>query len=263
MLIAHLSDPHLRASGQLYQGLVDSNALFDIALDTLAALDPQPDIVLIGGDLVDEGTAAEYATVTEKLARIAQPVYAIPGNHDAREPFRQCLASRGYLPAEGPLHFCIDGPVRVIGFDVTVPGAHHGQVDAAAAEWLDQTLAQAPDTPTLVLMHQPPVQSGITCIDGYNCRGEDLLAAVLSRHPQVERLLCGHIHRFMQTAFGGTQLICAPSTATAIAARLTPDAPPASFVEPPALLLHDARRPGPIVTHYLPVGRFPGPFPFF
>ena len=63
MLIAHLSDPHLRQTGHLYPGLIDSNAMFDLTLDTLAAPRPEPDIVIIGGDLVDKGTEAEYETV--------------------------------------------------------------------------------------------------------------------------------------------------------------------------------------------------------
>lgn len=263
MLIAQLSDPHLRARGDLYQGLVDSNAMFDLALDTLEALDPQPDLVILSGDLVDEATPEEYANAAEKLARIRQPVYAIPGNHDERGAFRGCLAGAGYLPGDGPLHYVVEGDLRVVAFDITVPGDHHGEVDAAAASWLDRTLAEAPETPTMVMMHQPPILSGIDCIDTYNCRGADLLAAVLTRHPQVERLLCGHVHRFMQTRFGGTLLMTAPSTTTAIALRLEPGATPASFVEPPALLLHDLRSGRPLMTHYVPVGRFPGPFPFF
>lgn len=126
MLIAHLSDPHLRAKGQLYQGLVDTNALFDLALDALLALDPQPDIVILTGDLVDEPTAEDYAQATEKLSRIRQPVYAIPGNHDERQAFRGCLAGAGYLPDDGPLHYVVDGALRVVALDVTVPGEHHG-----------------------------------------------------------------------------------------------------------------------------------------
>ncbi|MAY44297.1 MAG: phosphodiesterase [Rhodobacteraceae bacterium] len=263
MLIAHLSDPHLRAKGQLYQGLVDTNALFDLALDALLALDPQPDIVILTGDLVDEPTPLDYAQATEKLSRIRQPVYAIPGNHDEREAFRGCLAGAGYLPDDGPLHYVVDGALRVVALDVTVPGEHHGLVDMAAASWLERTLAQAPEVPTLVMMHQPPILSGIDCIDTYNCRGADLLEAVLSRHGQVERLLCGHVHRYMQARFAGTMVITAPSTATSIALRLGPDAAPASVLEPPALLLHDLRPGRPLMTHHVPIGRFPGPFPFF
>ncbi|QEN85167.1 phosphodiesterase [Labrys sp. KNU-23] len=265
MLIAHLSDPHLRETGRLYQGLVDSNAMFDLAIETLNAFRPEPDIVIIGGDLVDEGTEADYETVRHALSRLRQPVYAIPGNHDEREAFRTCFREAGYLTAAGPLHFDTGRrwPVRVIGFDVTVPGQHYGDIDEAALLWLQQALAKCPDQPTVILMHQPPIDSGIDAIDTYKCLHGERLAELLPRHGNVERILCGHIHRFMQAQFAGTALMTAPSTATSIALRLTEGSTPASYVEPPAFLLHHWRPRQGLVTHWVPIGRFPGPMPFF
>lgn len=139
MLIAHLSDPHLRQRGHLYRGLIDSNAMFDLALDTLAALRPESDIVIIGGDLVDKGTEADYETVRDALKRLHQPVYAIPGNHDERENFRRCFQGSDYIAASGPLHFDTGDrwPVRVIGLDVTVLGQHHGDIDDEASTGCD------------------------------------------------------------------------------------------------------------------------------
>jgi Icc protein len=55
MLIAHVSDPHMRPPGVLYQGLVDSNAMFAAAVDHLNKLRPRPDLVVVSGDLVDKG----------------------------------------------------------------------------------------------------------------------------------------------------------------------------------------------------------------
>ncbi|MGO4339272.1 phosphodiesterase [Labrys sp. KB_33_2] len=265
MLIAHLSDPHLREKGHLYQGLVDSNAMFDLAIETLKAFRPEPDIVIIGGDLVDEGAEAEYETVRHALSRLRQPVYAIPGNHDERAAFRACFSETGHLVAAGPLHFDTGGrwPVRVIGFDVTVPGQHYGEIDDAALLWLEKALTEHPDRPTAILMHQPPIDSGIDIIDAYKCLRGERLAELLLRHGNVERVLCGHIHRFMQARFAGTTLLTAPSTATSIALRLTEGAPPASYVEPPAFLLHHWRPRQGLVTHWVPIGRFPGPMPFF
>src|SRR2546430_13016955 len=34
--------------------------------------------------------------------------------------------------------------------------------------------------------------------------GSDALARVIARHPQVERVLCGHLHRPIQFRFAGT-----------------------------------------------------------
>lgn len=265
MLIAHLSDPHLRAPGQLYQGLVDSNAMFEAALRQLEQLDPQPDVVLISGDLVDHGTEAEYAHAADLLGRIRQPLLIIPGNHDDREGFRACFRDQAHLAPAGPLHFAVGdvGPVRILGLDVTVPGAHHGEMDDAACAWLEARLAEEPTRPTLIMMHQPPIESGIACIDPYRCLKGERLERIVARYPSVERVLCGHIHRVMQRRFGGTLLMTAPSTTTAIALRLKPEAEPASFIEPPAMLLHQWRPGAGLVTHLLPIGAFPGPLPFF
>ena len=112
------------------------------------------------------------------------------------------------------------------------------------------------------MMHQPPFVSGIPYIDAYQCRRGDRLAEIVLRYPAVERILCGHIHRSMQLRFGGTVLCTAPSTTTAIALRLDPDAAPASYIEPPALLLHQWRPDTGLITHWCRSVSFPGPMPF-
>ena len=52
MLIAQLSDPHVREAGVLYQDVVDSNRMFAEALAHLHALDRRPDLIVLTGDSV-------------------------------------------------------------------------------------------------------------------------------------------------------------------------------------------------------------------
>jgi 3',5'-cyclic AMP phosphodiesterase CpdA len=264
MLIAHLSDPHVRPDGELYQGVVDSNAQFAAAIAQINAFAPRPDLVLLSGDLVDHGHAEEYDMLVRLLGPLEVPVLAIPGNHDEREAFRQAFAGQAWLPAQGPIDYAVGdrGPLRIVALDVTLPGQHHGAVSKEGAAWLDRMLAAEPSRPTIVMMHQPPFDTGIPYMDLYSCREGSRLSAVLARHPQVERLLCGHVHRVMQLRFGGTMLCTAPSTTTTIALRLQPAASPASHIEPPAMLLHHWRTGTGLVTHFVPIGTFPGPFPF-
>lgn len=264
MLIAQLSDPHVRPEGVLYQGVVDSNAMFAAAVAQVNALDSPPDLVLLTGDLVDEGNPEEYTMLRRLLGRLGMPVLAIPGNHDDRDAFRKAFHDHGYMPPAGPINYVADdfGPVRIVALDVTVPGQHHGTVSANGAQWLDDELAAEPGRPTLLMMHQPPFATGVPYLDLYHCREGARLAAVVARHPAVERIVCGHVHRFMQLRFGGTMLCTAPSTATAVALRLRRDARPASYVEPPALLLHHWRPETGLITHFVPIGTFPGPYPF-
>jgi 3',5'-cyclic AMP phosphodiesterase CpdA len=263
MLIAQISDPHVRPEGVLYQGVADSNAQLAAAIAQLNALDPRPDIVLLSGDLVEKGTAPEYAKLRQLIDRLQMPAFVIPGNHDDRDAFREAFRDHDYLPDLGPMHYVVDGgPVRIVALDVTIPGLHHGEIDETAAQWLDGVLAAEPARPTLIMMHQPPFDTGVPYLDLYACREGARLSEVVARHRQVERIVCGHVHRFMMLRFGGTILCTAPSTTTAIALRLRPDAEPASHVEPPAFLLHHWRPQTGMVTHLMLIGDFPGPYPF-
>jgi 3',5'-cyclic AMP phosphodiesterase CpdA len=227
-------------------------------------LDPQPDLVLLTGDLVDTGSPTEYSMLRTLLAPLRAPLLAIPGNHDEREAFRASFANHDWLPHTGPIHFVSGrhGAVRIVAVDVTQPGLHHGVFSDADAQWLDGVLASEPERPTLVMLHQPPFESAVPYLDAYLCRNGSLLKEVVARYPAVERIVCGHVHRHMQLRFAGTLLCTAPSTTTAIALQLRPGAPPQSHVEPPAFLLHHWRPAVGMVTHLVPIGAFPGPFPF-
>jgi len=264
MLIAHLSDLHIRPQGQLYQGLVDSNAMCEAAIVHLNALNPAPDVVIVTGDIVDRGSPAEYIMAKKLLSELKQPVLIIPGNHDDRREFRAARLTEPYGVDLEPFNFvaCEFGPVRIIGLDITVPGKHHGNFDARSKEWLENALAQEPNRPTLIMMHHHPFLSGIPYIDIYGCENGESLANVIRRFPAVERVVCGHIHRSMQLRFGGSVLCTAPSTTTAIALQLDPHALEASFIEPPAMLLHHWKPDTGIITHWVPIGSFAGPMPF-
>jgi 3',5'-cyclic AMP phosphodiesterase CpdA len=154
------------------------------------------------------------------------------------------------------------GPVHIVAFDVTVPSKHHGEVTGAALSSLDGGLAAEPGRPTVIMMHQQPLVCGVPYLDKYCCFGADRLEQVVSRHKSVQRILCGHVHRYMQLLFGGTLLCSAPATTTAIALRPFAGAEPASFLEPPGFLLHYWRDQGGMLTHSVPIGDFAGPFPF-
>src|SRR4030095_2203157 len=130
MLLAQISDLHVRPVGQSYKDAVDSNRMFADAVEHLNRLDPRPDLVLITGDLVDEGLEAEYANLRTLLARLKLPCLLMPGNHAHCEVLARCSPAHAYLRSRGPNHSVIDRPpLRIVALDTTVPGDHHGEVD--------------------------------------------------------------------------------------------------------------------------------------
>lgn len=264
MLIAQISDPHVRPRGVLYHGTVDSNAMLTKAVRHLNTMTPRPDLVILSGDIVDKGSSAEYEMAREILDRIEMPLRIIPGNHDDRETFRAAFADHAYLPKAGPHSYAIGdmGPLRIVALDVTVPGAHHGIIDEERAVWLEKVLAAEPDRPTLIVMHQPPFDTGIPYMDPYSCRNGTRLAEIVARYPTVERIVCGHMHRAMQIRFGGTLLCTSPSTTTTIALQLDAGATDATYLEPPAMLLHHWKPDTGLITHHIMIGDYAGPYPF-
>src|SRR5205085_544472 len=109
--------------------------------------------------------------------------------------------------------------------DTLVAGKHHGELCVERLEWLDRTLAAAPDRPTVVIMHHPPFMTGIDYMDKYGLENPGALAEIIARHSQIERILCGHLHRSIDCRFAGTVAGTAPSTAHQIALNFLPDAP--------------------------------------
>lgn len=263
MLIAQLSDPHVRPNGQLYQGVVDSNGRFAEAITHIVALDTRPDLVLITGDLVDTGHPLEYRAIREILAALPIPYLVIPGNHDDRDNLRAAFADHDYLPQDGPLHYCVDDhPIRIIGVDSTIPGEHHGHIDQAGLDWLAETFAQEPDKPTIVMLHHPPFVCGIPYLDEYRYFDEPSLQAVIQRSTNIEIVLCGHVHRPMVKRWANTVVCACPSTATQIDLSLAATAAPSSHDGPRAYMLHSWDERAGLVSHTVHLGESRGPYPF-
>lgn len=219
MLIAQVSDPHVTTEGSAIRALVDTPQRLVDAFTSCASLPRVPDVILLTGDLVNDATDTEYDLLVEAMAHAPCPVYPIPGNHD--DPRRLAAAfSRTTVcpvelpPGDGPFHYVVDDhDVRLVAFDSTDPGNHSGLVTEVSAAWLDDTLAARPESPTMVFTHHVPYRTGAWWFDYNGVAGADRLRAVLARHPQVVRVVSGHVHRATSTTWGRLTLSSAPSTA--------------------------------------------------
>jgi Icc protein len=265
-LLVQLSDTHIRMPGELAYRRVDTAAFLTQAIVSVLALAQAPEAVLVTGDLTDFGRAAEYAHLRSLLAPLACPVYLMPGNHDDRSELRRAFPEHAWLRQSGDafLQYVVDlGGLRLVAIDTSVTKAPHGELGEEHLAWLDAALAEDRATPTIVAMHHPPFATFIGHMDEIGLRqGERGLAAVIERHPQVERIVCGHLHRSIQTRFAGTIAMTAPSTAHAVTLDLTNNAASEFAMQPPGFLVHAWSETGRVVSHLAFSGTFDGPHPF-
>jgi 3',5'-cyclic-AMP phosphodiesterase len=277
MLVAQITDLHILAAGKLYHSPhraipadaqsgwshIDTAACLARAVATLNALNPRPDVVVATGDLTDHGAAEEYANLRMLLAPLQMPAYLIPGNHDSRDGIRAAFGADSYLPTDGFLHYVIENyPLRIIALDTHIPGEHGGLLCAERLQWLDRTLAAAPNKPTVLMMHHPPFPTGIAHMDVHSLHNPAAFAEVVRRHPQVERILCGHLHRTIDHRFAGTIAGTCPSTAHQLVLDMAEGAPAEFTFEPPGYQLHFWRDGVGLVSHTAVFGDWPGPYPF-
>ncbi|WIX32458.1 phosphodiesterase [Salinicola sp. JS01] len=264
MLIAQITDLHLRRPGQKAYRVVETDRYLAPAVAALNALEPRPDVVLISGDLTDFGRPEEYATLAEQLAPLAIPWYLIPGNHDDRQALRAAFPTHDYLggPNQAFIQYVVERfPLRLIGLDTLVPGESRGELCTERLDWLADRLAEQPERPTLIFMHHPPFATGIGHMDAIGLSGRDALAALVRTYPNVERIVCGHVHRTLFQRFAGTLASCCPSTAHQVALDLRDDGDSAFVLEPPGYHLH-LWRDEVLTTHHAVIGDYAGPYPF-
>jgi 3',5'-cyclic-AMP phosphodiesterase len=267
LLIAQISDLHIKRPSVLAYGQVDTAAALTRCVATLNAFRPRPELVVISGDLADTPVAEEYEHLNRLLAPLEIGFAAVPGNHDSRELMRAALPKGGYAQSTGPLNSLhAVGPLDLVLLDSSVPGKPHGELEAPTLAWLDATLASSSTRPALIFLHHPPFVTGIHHMDVQNLRNAGALANVLRRHPRARLVAAGHVHRAALTQFLGIPATICPAPNHAVALDLEDSLPPSFKVEPPAFHLHtwfSGEHFGDLITHHVPIGDFPGPFPFF
>lgn len=252
MLIAQITDLHVVAEGTLALGAVDTNACLAEAVARLNTLSPRPDVVVVTGDLVNDGRPEEYDALGPLLSRLEIPMLAVPGNHDDRDGMRAVFAGADWLPADGgPIRFAVDcGPLRLIGLDTLVPGAVHGEVGCEQLAWLERALAGRGTRPTVVMMHHPPFRTGLEVADAIGCLDGAEVQQAMAPFPGVQRVLCGHLHAHIVAPFASTIAMTAPGAAHQFAIDLAGAGPIAWTREPPAIALH--RWTGTAMVSHLP-----------
>lgn len=203
-----------------------------------------PNVLLATGDLTDKGDDESYARVAELFSTVPWPVLPAMGNHDVRENFNRHFP--GYADPNGFIQYTRDlGPVRLVVIDTLEEGRHGGAFCELRAAWLKERLAEATDRPTYIVMHHPPVESGIEWMttDPFEPWVERFADALMDA-PQVKGLICGHLHRSFTIQWKGLTVAVCSSTAPQVSLDLrpidvdNPDNRAMIVAEDPAYALH-------------------------
>ncbi|WP_082093136.1 metallophosphoesterase family protein [Methanosarcina siciliae] len=179
MRLVHLSDIHF--SEAFYMPEIADAMLEKINQDN-------PDIVVITGDLTENGLAAEYNGAKNFIDRIGcKNKVIVPGNHDSRNAgylfFEDIFKARS---SSGSF-----GEVVVVGLDSSQPELEEGHIGRENYGWIEKAFS-TPGLKVFALHHHliPIPRTG---------RGNNVLVDAgdvleLLDHSGVNLVLCGHWH---------------------------------------------------------------------
>jgi Icc protein len=258
MRIAQFSDVHLRTGPLAGPPAV----ALDRALSRLLALEPRPDVLVVTGDLTDNGHPDEYAMLEQLLAKAPMPVHLVTGNHDDPAVLVERFGGTGYLGDTGSTRYVVRYPqLTLIVADSWVEGSPAGRLGPDQLSWLDTALGERPGVPAMVCVHHPPVPVGIPFLDGMRLEDGDALGKVIGNHRNVVRVLAGHVHGAISASFAGTVVSVGPSTLRQAALRMHDEAPPGYVYEPAGFLLHLLDGPN-CATHVVQVSHTTAAFAY-
>ncbi|GAB3206986.1 metallophosphoesterase [Nocardia tengchongensis] len=233
VLLAQLSDTHFNMGARNVERA-------ERVMAFLAELPQRPDVIIVTGDIADEGDVEEYQQARAALTADL-PVLILPGNHDDRANMRSVLfpGSEGTAPINQS--YSVNG-VTLALLDSSIPGKPEGLLEDETYEFLTDLLAAAPaDEVVLIAMHHPPVPVQSTVVDPIRLTNPERLAEIVAGDDRIAAVLTGHVHAGLMTQFAGKPLIVAPSVSSTIGCEWETAAPghvPIDFAPDPSLIFH-------------------------
>lgn len=218
----------------------------NLVIDQLNEMRPRPSLLMVTGDLVENGDDDRAYRHMEALVKRWQgPLLWAVGNHDSRAGL---LAVLPEVPTDehGFVQYEIDhGGIRWIVLDTLDSGRHGGMFCAKRAAWLKARLAERTKVPTIIVLHHPPVDTGIDWLSALSSEAwVRRLERAIKPARQVVGMIAGHVHRPIATNFAGKPLAISASTAPPVALDLDdidpqqPDGRPLILGDAPAFALH-------------------------
>ncbi len=188
MIIVQLSDLHVGS-----QFLPE---VFETVVKEVNELNP--DVIVITGDLTNEGLMKEYEKCKSLLMQFkTKKIISISGNHDYRNT--GYLLFKKFFPFQTVNE--LDNDVVLVTVGTARPDRNEGEVGYRQNLWLERTMKKYKDKIKIVAMHHhliPIPDTGsdqLTVVDA-----GDILRTVLDTG--VDVVLCGHKHRPWAWNFG-------------------------------------------------------------
>lgn len=221
MKLLQITDTHVGRAGFENYG-IDPRARLEACVADINAHHADAALCLVTGDLVNDGSAEEYANLEPVLRALKMPFRVMPGNHDDRGNLRRFFPETP-VDAGGFCQGSIDVPGgRLLMLDTLRLNKASGELCEQRLAWLAAALAAANDA-VYIAMHHPPIAVGVEYMDAIGLVNSDDFWKIVEPHrSRIKLIVFGHLHRPVSGEYRGIAFAGCPSTVHQVALELGP-----------------------------------------
>ena len=218
--LIQLSDLHLVPPGKLTSKVLDTNAILEETINEILSKKDyfgQIDGLVVTGDISDDGSMESYLSAYEKISKLNVPILVIPGNHDLRDPMRKVFHENVQFSKNSSQFdwvFEFDETL-IIGLDTLVEGENFGFLEEKSLDFLSHQLSNNSGSDLVLLIHHPPIKTGIYFMDQIGLTNSSDLSECLKATNRPIKILCGHVHGVYHGLLGIHPVVSAPSICSA------------------------------------------------
>jgi 3',5'-cyclic-AMP phosphodiesterase len=219
--IVQITDIHLLADLEATLWGIKTEDSFRAVLAEVANLDLQPDLLILTGDLTQDGDRAAYERLRDTLMPLAIDTYCLAGNHDDLVLLPDILKGDHLFAANAAdLNLATRrierGNWQFLFLNSVIVGEVDGWLSDENLTWLERQLQTYPDQPALIAFHHPALPIGCAWMDCIALRNQQEFWQICDRFPQVQVVINGHAHQefdlLYETARNQIHYFVTPST---------------------------------------------------
>lgn len=210
MTILQITDLHLYAQAGFVKYGVCPDETLAAVLGQVRAKYADCDRVILTGDLASDESREAYDRLCAMLDTWRPRCRLIPGNHDDRRLLRSVFAL-GAGETEALTFAESLAGWRLIGLDTSLPGELFGRLDPEQLDWLARELSEHAEARTILFLHHPPIPVNSPCLDEIGLRDVGPFQRLIAAAPQVQAILCGHVHQEFVGRLGQATVYAAPA----------------------------------------------------
>ncbi|MBX2868775.1 MAG: metallophosphoesterase [Acidiferrobacterales bacterium] len=204
--VVQITDVHLTAEPDSKLYGIDTALSLTNTVTAINELSIKPDVVVVTGDIAEDGACSTYIRFRDLMSGLNVPVYVLPGNHDNVSEMRSVLNTDGmYYQSHAQI-----GGWGILFVHTQVDGHSHGLVDPQELTRVKRDIEDLKGSPVLVALHHTP--SMVCPSFGCQLHNADEFTALLDKYSNVKCVIAGHTHNASTVSAGNYIQFTTPST---------------------------------------------------